>query len=331
MKRSLIETMLSFSSEACIILDRDLRVVAVNDLAQSMVGLAADELLSDRLLTSAEVQARLAQCFGSTAPVRFLGQTRQGAKLNLCGWRLSGALQRFNLIAVKLEDSVRINAQFVNLTAAHHMNQQRSKRLHEQKLALEQQNQILVSQAERDAMTGLLNAGGLRRVLQTAISDDQPFSLFYIDMNGLKAINDSLGHDAGDQAITTLAEAIRRNSRQCDHGARLGGDEFALMVTNVTSRRILREIGEAISVTLAQHSVTLPGNRVVNLSAAIGVARFPRDGRSIQSIESYADRAMYVSKRAALTTVIAGDAIMRSLPRSPRPVGRVMKRGDCGH
>ena len=331
MKRSLIATMLSFSSEACIVLDRDLRIVAANDLAQNRIGLAADGNLSDSIEESTDLRARLGQCFGSTAPVRFRARTRDGADLNLCGWRLSGALQRFNLMALKLEDSVRINARFVDLTATHRANQQRSKRLLEQKLALEQQNQILVSQAERDDMTGLLNASGLRRVLQAAITDGQPFALFYIDMNGLKAINDSLGHDAGDQAIATLAEAIRANSRQCDHGARLGGDEFALMVTNVNARQVLRDIGEAISVTLAQHSVTLPGTGVVNLSAAMGVARFPRDGRSVRSIEARADRAMYVSKRAAMTTVIAGDAIMRSLPRFPRPDGRITKRIDCGH
>ena len=316
MQRALIETMLSFSSEACIVLDRDMIVVAGNDIARTTMGLTAGDVAMRDLADATLVASQLIACFRSTAPTRFGVRTLDGTPLNLSGWRLSGALKDLDLIAVKLEDSLRIKSEFINMTTAHRSHLQRSKRLHVQKLALEQRNRDLAVLARTDRMTGLLNATGLRRILHRTIQSGQTFALFYIDMNGLKTINDNLGHGAGDQAIIALAEAIRANSRASDVGARLGGDEFALIVTEVSSQQVLRDIGEAIAKTLSQHIVILPDNRELRLSAAVGVARYPGDGTTVGAIEAKADAAMYACKRAALTTVIAGDAIMKSLPGS---------------
>ena len=316
MERALVETMLSFSSEPCIVLDRDMNIFAGNDLARTAFGLTAGTAAVIDLADQVDVTSRLLACFHSTAPTRFGVRTSKGRQLNLCGWRLSGTLRSLNLIAVKIEDAVRIKSEFVSMTIARQSDIQRSKRLHAQKRALEQRNRDLAALARTDRMTGLLNATGLRRVLRQTIESGKSFALFYIDMNGLKLINDSLGHGAGDQAIMALADAIRANSRQTDVGARIGGDEFALLVPDVASNRVLRDIGKAIAATLSQHIVTLPDDRAVRLSAAVGVARYPEDGMTVSAIESMADQAMYACKRASLTTVIAGDAIMQTLSQS---------------
>jgi diguanylate cyclase (GGDEF)-like protein len=313
MERRLLETMLSFSSEPCVVLNRDLQVVAGNDLARISFTLQAGDAILDWVSNAALEQRKLTACFGSTAHVRFALQTDAGQGLTACGWRLGGAFQSYDLIAIKLVETLRIKTGFATMTAAHRSNLQRAKRLHLQKKQLEQENQVLATQAETDPMTGLLNARGLHRIMQDAISQRKLFALFYIDMNGLKAINDALGHEAGDQAIQTLAQAIQENSRDRDVAARIGGDEFALLTLHVHSTNVLRDIGEAIATTLAQHSVTFPGNRVQQLSAAMGIARYPENGDTIQALETAADRAMYASKRMALTTVIAGDTRNRSI------------------
>ncbi|WP_386683943.1 GGDEF domain-containing protein [Loktanella sp. R86503] len=312
MKRRLLETMLSFSSEPCIVLDRKLQIVAANNLARTSLSVQAGDVFQDWAAQTAQETCKLTQCFGSTAQVRFALKTQAGKSLTACGWRLGGAFQTYDLIAVKLVETLRIKSGFATMTASHRSNLQRAKRLHLQKLQLEQENQLLAVQVETDPLTGLLNTRGLHRALQDAIDQKTKFALFYIDMNNLKAINDTLGHEAGDQAIRTLAQAIRDNSRNHDVAARIGGDEFALLTLNVDSLNILRNIGEAIATTLAQHSVTLSGDRIQHLSAAMGIARHPENGATIQALETAADQAMYASKRMALTTVIAGDARSKS-------------------
>jgi diguanylate cyclase (GGDEF)-like protein len=313
MERRLIETMLSFSSEPCVVLNRGLHVVAGNDLARSSFALQAGDTFLDWVLNAPREKRKLTACFGSTAQIRFAMQTEAGQGLTACGWRLGGAFQSHDLIAVKLVETLRIKTGFANMTTAHRSNLQRAKRLHLQKIRLEQENQVLATQVETDPMTGLLNARGLHRMMEDAIAQRKVFALFYIDMNGLKVINDALGHEAGDPAIQTLARAIKENSRDRDVAARIGGDEFALLALHVHSTNVLRDIGEAIATTLAQHSVILPGERVQQLSAAMGIARYPDNGDTIQDIEKAADRAMYASKRMALTTVIAGDPRNRSI------------------
>jgi hypothetical protein len=163
MERPLIETMLSFSSEACIVLDWTLQVVAGNDRARSSFALQAGDAFLDWVVNTPEGQRQLASCFSSTAQVRFGVQTVSGQGLTAFAWRLGGAFKPRDLIAIKLVEPLRIKTEFVNMTAAHRTNLQRVKRQH-------LQNQLLATQVETDHMTGLLNAHGMRRKMQNAVA-----------------------------------------------------------------------------------------------------------------------------------------------------------------
>lgn len=134
--------------------------------------------------------------------------------------------------------------------------------------------------------TGNLIRGALRR--------NERFSLLYLDLDGFKDINDSLGHDAGDELLKTIAQRLQYVLRDSDFVARLSGDEFCILVDNIkdqydaaeVSERCLKEINKPIS--LAHHEICP--------RCSIGIAHFPEDGRDLQTLLKAADSAMYAAK-----------------------------------
>ncbi|MET0425058.1 MAG: EAL domain-containing protein [Actinoplanes sp.] len=157
--------------------------------------------------------------------------------------------------------------------------------------ALEQQ---LSLQAFTDSLTGLANRALFRERLHRAVTDhpDQPVTLLLIDLDDFKDVNDELGHSAGDELLTVIADRLRQRVRPNDTLARLGGDEFALMVpggdvdATALAERLLDDIRGPVRLA----------SRELHLTASIGIA----DGRLRQPDELLrnADLAMYAVKRA---------------------------------
>ena len=152
--------------------------------------------------------------------------------------------------------------------------------------------------ANHDALTGLANRSALTRALETELARSQRlgtgFVLMYLDLDRFKAVNDSLGHAAGDQLLCEAATRLRSAVRATDLVARLGGDEFAIVLRgNPPSdelERLARDIIERIN-----HPFSLPlGTASVGVSA--GIAIYPRDGEDQQTLERQADAALYRSK-----------------------------------
>lgn len=156
----------------------------------------------------------------------------------------------------------------------------------------------LAELAITDALTGLRNARALRDQLRIELNRAaryrQPLSLLLIDVDGLKAINDRLGHGAGDRALRQVADAIRSQLRESDVGARWGGDEFALLAPS-TSEPAATALAERVRSLVAQSSAGGP-----HLTASIGIATF--DGAAAAadpaSLTAVADRALYDAKKA---------------------------------
>jgi diguanylate cyclase (GGDEF)-like protein/PAS domain S-box-containing protein len=151
--------------------------------------------------------------------------------------------------------------------------------------------------ATHDVLTDLPN----RRLFKLRIEDALAKSLgrsaiFCLDLDGFKAINDTLGHAAGDELLTEVAQRLRDSVRNGDTVSRLGGDEFAILIqslhdetaASILAERIVRELGK---------SFDLAGN-TVNIGVSIGIAMAPRDGNSPERIIKSADMALYEAKRA---------------------------------
>jgi diguanylate cyclase (GGDEF)-like protein len=152
--------------------------------------------------------------------------------------------------------------------------------------------------AQNDALTGLYNLRMFNEVWQrehaAAEGERGVYALLMIDMDKLKDINDAFGHDAGNSAITLVAQCLQRSIRNTDYAARFGGDEFAVLLPGASP-----DIAEAV-VKRVRHNVfktTLDlRSRMIRCSVSIGVVNYPRDGRDMRELLSIADRNMYRDK-----------------------------------
>ena len=158
---------------------------------------------------------------------------------------------------------------------------------------------VLAQQAYFDSLTGLANRGlfndRLKHAMARAARTDNRVGLLFVDLDRFKSVNDRLGHQAGDEVLRSVAEALRRVVRQTDTVARLGGDEFTVLVeplenardADLVARRILRAVQSPITV----------GNEQVKLTVSIGIAVFPEDARIADALIESADAAMFSAKR----------------------------------
>jgi len=152
--------------------------------------------------------------------------------------------------------------------------------------------------AQTDALTGLFNLRMFNEVWQREHASSERarsgYSLLMIDMDKLKDINDAFGHEAGNSAITLVAQCLQRSIRNSDYAARFGGDEFAVLLPGASP-----EVADAV-VKRVRHNVyktTLDlRSRMIRCSVSIGVVSYPKDGRDMRELLSIADRKMYRDK-----------------------------------
>lgn len=156
--------------------------------------------------------------------------------------------------------------------------------------------------SQLDGMTQVHNRRGFDQLLSTEISRcrrfGRPASLLMIDLDDLKVVNDSHGHQAGDTVLREVASTLKRSVRNCDVVARYGGDEFAV---------ILVETGKMDAITTAERLrglMAMPSHLTAGLNVhpkhattiSIGVSNYPTDAGEIDELVSEADRALYAAK-----------------------------------
>ena len=168
--------------------------------------------------------------------------------------------------------------------------------------------------ATHDALTGLGNrtllARRARRVLGRA-TGSRPAALLLIDLDGFKAINDTLGHQAGDDLLVAVGGALNSVCRSSDVVIRLGGDEFAVLMPRLAD---YPEAGAAAWRLLAAiREPVVVGGVAVNVNASIGVAHVPAHGTHLADLLHAADLAMYEAKRVS-AGVVVHDAVHRDKP-----------------
>lgn len=156
----------------------------------------------------------------------------------------------------------------------------------------------LESQANTDPLTGLGNLRALQRQLVSLVDVHKrylhPFGLLLMDIDGLKRINDSYGHQAGDRVLMQVAMSLRRSIRSVDTAARMGGDEFCVLLPQQDLKSAAKLAARL--ATAVEEEVASPGDPPVTLS--IGVAAAPEHGDDAEALIDTADRAMYRAKAA---------------------------------
>lgn len=159
---------------------------------------------------------------------------------------------------------------------------------------LELVNSRLHLQANEDALSGLPNRRAIYNTLQQLIDSNTPFSLLFIDLDGFKNVNDTLGHDYGDILLKQASDRIVGCVRKSDSVARLGGDEFTVILRDLT---LPQRVDEITAVILKQLSdpFKIEGESVY-ISGSMGVTLYPDDGSTVDSLVKNADQAMYESK-----------------------------------
>jgi diguanylate cyclase (GGDEF)-like protein len=166
--------------------------------------------------------------------------------------------------------------------------------------------------ATTDAMTGVANHRELQayldRELQRVKKTREPLAIIMCDVDHFKAINDTVGHPAGDKVLQHLTRQILVPAvRPKDLVARYGGDEFVLVLRGTDGRAAVA-VAERIRRTVSGQAVLMDGRAVSNLSLSLGIAVFPRDGETREALVQAADQALYVAKRTGRNRVVRSDA-----------------------
>jgi diguanylate cyclase (GGDEF)-like protein/PAS domain S-box-containing protein len=186
----------------------------------------------------------------------------------------------------------------------------------------------LEHQALHDGLTGLANRAlfgeHVLQALASANRKGEPRAVLVIDLNGFKQINDTLGHDQGDDLLKQIGERLVAALRETDTIARLGGDEFAILPGGAT------DLAGAAALAWKIEQTCKPGfvleDEVVHVSASIGIALFPDHGTTTAELLRCADAAMYVAKRSG-----SGHAVFDSLQekQTAHQLGLLVDLRDC--
>lgn len=162
-------------------------------------------------------------------------------------------------------------------------------------------------QARTDALTGLNNHGEFQRQLkeeeERSRRYNRSFSLLMLDIDHFKTVNDSYGHQAGDEVLRALAARLREQNRPVDHAARYGGEEFVVILPETTNDGAFTS-AERLRAAVADSAVTVTDGRTIPVTISIGVATFPADAGSGTALIAAADAALYAAKQGGRNRVV---------------------------
>jgi diguanylate cyclase (GGDEF)-like protein/PAS domain S-box-containing protein len=161
------------------------------------------------------------------------------------------------------------------------------------------QDSRLLHLSSHDALTNLPNRTLLIDRITTAVNQRKQaqHAVLFIDLNHFKVINDSLGHQIGDQLLVALASRLKLGTRRGDTICRFGGDEFVILLNNIEDAAAVAHAAIKILNRVAQPT-ELEGHELA-VTASIGIAMFPQDGKDAHTLLQHAERAMYTAKSIA--------------------------------
>ena len=170
--------------------------------------------------------------------------------------------------------------------------------LQQSAVKLEEQKNAFKNLAHYDTLTGLPNRllfyDRLEKVIANAEKNDQKFSILFLDLDNFKEINDSFGHDVGDDLLKIVAEKFQNRISKTDLLARLGGDEFTLVVEGWRNTEQIASIADRLIHTLNE-PIYILGHEIY-ITVSVGISVYPEDGMDIATLLKHSDSAMYSAK-----------------------------------
>ncbi|NMM61768.1 diguanylate cyclase [Clostridium sp. P21] len=184
--------------------------------------------------------------------------------------------------------------------------EERTAKLREEIAERKKAEKLLKEMANHDNLTGLPNRklfySKLKNSLQLAKENNFLLAVLFIDLDGFKMINDTLGHGSGDIVLKIVSERLLNVVREGDMVSRFGGDEFIIFMTNVYNTDIIKNTCENIINEVGKKIILGESNGYV--SASIGVSTFPYHGDSVEELIKKADDAMYIAKKSGKNKVV---------------------------
>lgn len=169
---------------------------------------------------------------------------------------------------------------------------------------------VMRSLAQTDSLTGLVNRRGLNDALQTAVthaSADEIVSIYMLDLDGFKPVNDQYGHDTGDELLIAIGKRLKAHVRSSDVVARVGGDEFVAMAAGLKSEAQAREIAEKLHAVFDTPFALSAHNCRVGVT--VGYVLAPFDGERPSELLRAADLAMYAGKQSGKGRITRGSPL----------------------
>ncbi|WP_456382071.1 diguanylate cyclase domain-containing protein [Hydrogenimonas sp.] len=167
------------------------------------------------------------------------------------------------------------------------------RRIQEKNEALEKVLKVLEQRSKYDPLTHIPNRFFFELELHRRLVKERPFSLFFIDLDGFKEVNDRFGHDMGDLVLKEVAARLQKTIGEKGFIARLGGDEFVAIVDRKEKEPV--KLGRDIVDTLRRPYGT--AGKIDTISASVGISLYPSDATEAFTLKKYADMAMYEVKK----------------------------------
>ena len=279
--RDLYATLVEHGAEAFIVLDEDGEIRFASANIKRVLGEQPERLRDNGGLL--EFIQPMDRRRALQALVKLRREAGARVAMELRGWRLDGSECFLDIRATNLVDKPAVDGILVSMRDI------------TPRKTFETEIQHL---AYYDALTGLANRRfffeqGVKALARSR-RHKQPVGVIYMDLDRFKQVNDTLGHEAGDELLKKVAEGLRKSLRDTDVLARLGGDEFAVILTEVRDEEAAGRVAHRILANMPGSAVA--HGHEVPVGASLGVAMFPEDSEDLEELLKAADLAMYRAK-----------------------------------